>query len=584
MPLDGIFLKGLVDELSKEAVGAKIERVQQPARGTLLFEMKGQRRFSLFAGGSTGAARVNLTSQEYEKPIEPPMFCMLLRKHLIGARVLAISQPGFERVVEIKMAAPGMFGEGEERRLIIELLGRTANIVLTDGSGLITDCLYRVGAVGEKRMVLPGMFYKLPPPQSKSDITDLDEYSVREALENSGETELDRALLRSFLGISPLVARELSFRAYGSCDVRVGECVEKDGLSGISEQLIELGRAIVKEKLKPYMLTGPDGVPFDFSYMPILQYGPQYSLTEMDSFSTLLENFNGERDQQERRRQRARELTKTVQTARDRVARRTAAQESELEKTLNREYLRECGDIITSNLHLMRKGMDVLRAYDFYSEEGREREIRLDPLKTPQQNAAKYYKDYARAKSAQSHLTERISAGRDELEYLDSVLEELGRAENARELSEIRRELISCGYVRESKQGKKEKRQAEKPMRFRSTSGMEIRAGRNNLENDALTLKNSAKTDMWLHAQKIHGSHVVISCAGVEPDEDTLRQAASIAAWFSQGRESGRVPVDYTLIKYVKKPSGARPGMVIYTDQKTIYAKPDAELVEKLRV
>ncbi len=584
MPLDGVFIKGLTRELSEKLVGAKIEKIQQPARGSVVMTLKGERRLDLFIGGSTGVSRMHITSVSYEKPMEPPMFCMLLRKHLVGARVLSVEQQEFERVVTIGLAAPGMFGEGETRKLIVELLGRTANIILTDGEGIITDCLYRIGSAGEKRMVLPGMFYAMPPAQEKLDFTAMNEDGVCRALSESYEKSLEKALVRRFFGISPLIARELVWRAYSDTEFRTEDAAGKDNFRAISACVTELSETIRNGGLKPYLLCDPQGEPFEFSYMPILQYGPSYRLFEKDSFSELLESFCGERDEKERRRQRARELTKSVQTVRDRVARRIAAQEQELERTENREYLRQCGDIITSNLHLMKKGMTKLVALDYYSQEGNQREIALDPLKTPQQNASRYYKEYSRSKSAQIHLTERITSGKMELEYLDSVLDELTRAENARELSEIRSELVDGGYMRDGSRGKKEKRQALGPMRFKSDTGFIIRVGRNNLENDALTMKNSAKSDVWLHAQKIHGSHAVISCNGAAPDQLTISQAASIAAYYSQGRDSSQVPVDYTLVKYVKKPSGAKPGMVIYTDQRTMYVKPDKELIERLRM
>jgi predicted ribosome quality control (RQC) complex YloA/Tae2 family protein len=585
MALDSIFLRALTSELSQNLVGAKIEKVLQPARGSLVFGIKADKRVNLFIGGSSGSARINLTNRDFEKPEEPPMFCMLLRKHLVGARIISVTQPDFERVVVFRLAAPGMFGEGEERSLIVELLGRNTNVILTDGEGIITDCLYRIGAIGEKRMVLPGMMYRLPPKQDKRSLSETDGEGMLSAINEHDEQEqLDKLLVGSFLGISPLVARELCLGAYGEVSPRLFEAKARDNCDGIVKALLTLSELISNNGQRPYAILSPDGSPFDISYIPITQYGADYKLHEYDSFSELLEGFSGRRDDEERRRQRSRELTRTIKSCRDRVARRIAVQESELKKTENREQLRECGDIITSNIHAMHKGMSLLRAFDYYSPDGGEREIPLDPLKSPQENAAKYYKDYTKAKSAGVHLQEQLKKGRAELDYLDSVLDELERAENVKDLTEIRAELISGGYVRQSKSDKRIKRQVSGPMKFVSSSGFEIRVGRNNSQNDELTLKSSAKTDVWLHTQKIHGSHVVISCGGRTPDDVTLTEAASLAALYSQGASSGKVPVDYTLIKFVKKPNGARPGMVIYTDYKTIFAAPDSELAEKLKI
>ncbi len=581
MALDSVFLRALAGELSGALTGAKIEKVQQPSRGAVVLTLKGERRFDLYLGSGAGVPRVHLSGMDFEKPQEPPMFCMLLRKHLAGARILSVEQPGWERVLTLKLAAPGVFGEGEERFLTVELLGRTANVILTDGEGIITDCLYRVGAVGERRMVLPGMRYRLPPAQEKVPFVGKSREELWERLRQENGT-LDKALVRSFLGLSPLVARELCFEAYG--ETGPAPDTLPDGGQAVTEALLRLGEAVEAGDFAPYLLTAPNGTPFDFSYRPILQYGSGYTLTKLGSFSELLDAFCGHRDEEERRQTRSRELSKTVKNARDRVQRRLAAQREELRDTENREYYRECGDLVTSNLHRMRKGETVLVCQDYYDPEGGEREIKLDPLKTPQQNAARFYKEYSRKKSAQAHLTERLAAGEEELSYLESVLDELARAETAADLAEIRSELLEAGLLREAKSGKKEKRRSSAPMRFLSSTGFDIRVGRNNVQNDALTLKNSAKTDLWLHVQKLHGSHVVISTEGRVPDDETVQEAASLAAYYSEGRDSGKVPVDAALVKHVKKPSGARPGMVIYTDYRTVTARPNGELAQRLRV
>jgi predicted ribosome quality control (RQC) complex YloA/Tae2 family protein len=283
-------------------------------------------------------------------------------------------------------------------------------------------------------------------------------------------------------------------------------------------------------------------------------------------------------------RQRSQALTKTVRTAHDRIARKTENQRAELRQTEGRERSRELGDILTAQLHLLKKGMASFRTVDFYDDGGREIDIRLDPLKTPQQNAAKYYKDYTKSKNAEGILTVQLASGEKELEYLKSVLEELGRAESERDLTEIRQELAQTGYVKLQKTGKKEKSAESAPMRFVSSAGLTFFAGRNNVQNETLTHRLAYKTDVWLHAQKIPGSHVIISTNGTAPDDTTLAEASSVAAYYSQARESGKLPVDYTLVKYVKKIPGGRPGMVTYTEYKTIVASPDEALVKRLRV
>ena len=486
MAVDVIFLSELVRELAGVLDGGKIEKVNQPSRSELILTVKaGGERRDLYIGGIGSGGRICLTEREYDRPSEPPMFCMLLRKHLVGARITSITQTEGERIVELSLDAPGMLGEGEKRGLIIELFGRNANAILTDGDGIITDCLYRSGGAMEDRAILPGMKYRYP--------------------DNPHPIPQTSKLLEDFL---------------------------KSGLN---------------------------------------------------SPSAFIDGYYGEKAEEERRRRRTGDLVKRVRTLRDRTERRVEAQREELLEAGKRDYYRECGDIITTNIHAMKKGDRVLKAFDYYSENGSEREISLDPLKTPQENAAWYYKSYTKLKNAVTHLTREIEKGEREVYYLDSVLDELSRASTLREAMAIREELEAAGVIRSGGGKKKELGRREGPMRFISSTGTLIRVGRNNLENDRLTLKDSAATDVWLHAQKIHGSHAVISCAGSQPDEATLSEAASLAAWFSQGRDSGKVPVDYALVKHVKKPSGARPGMVIYTNYRTVIARPDGELCERLR-
>ena len=497
------------------------------------------------------------------------MFCMLLRKHLTGARILEVSMPATDRVLLFRLAAPGQFGEGEERGLAVELFGHAANVILTDREGIITDCLFRAGSAEDARAVQPGSRYRLPPPQKKRDLLAL---SDREIVELCAQRDpgrpVDRWVLESFLGVSPLVAREMAYRAESG---------------QLAAELCRLRDAVLAGG-QPCLLTGPEGAPFDFSYIPLFQYGPGYALEKAESFSALLDAFYAKKDAVERRRQRSGELRRAAGTARNRVIRRLEAQRQELLNTENKDWLRQCGDIITANLYAMRKGQTELVAEDFYAGDGAMRQIALDPQKTPQQNAARYYKDYTRAKSALAHLTERIEQGQEELSYLDSVLEEIDRAETERDLAEIRAELEETGYLRAPRQNRRPKRQPIQPMRFRSGAGLLIRAGRNNAQNDQLTLRDSAKTDLWLHAQKLHGAHVILSCQGKTPDPQSVREAACVAAYYSQGREAAKVPVDVTQVRQIKKPPASRPGMVIYHTYRTLLAEPDEALVEKLRI
>ena len=573
MPLDALCLTAVAEELRRTVVGAKIDKIYQPTRDEVVLFLRGQgENVRLLLSANPGHPRAHLTTLTRENPDKPPMFCMLLRKHLQGGRILELTQPPVERILDFRLETLDELGDRVERRLVLEAMGRSANLILLDGEGRIVDCIRRVdGDLSRgQRQILPGLFYRLPAAPDKVNPITAEEERLKSALENPMQKEPEKLILDGFCGISPLVARELAFRAGGE--------------EGLLEELKKLRKTVQENNFIPYLLVR-EGKPADFSFLPILQYGPQTESIRQDSFSVLLDGFYEKREAAERVKQRGQDLVRAVTNARDRTARKLANQEKELAATWERETLREQGDIITSNLHRMERGMGVLRAANFYDPECGEIEIKLDPLLTPQQNAAKYYKDYNKAKKAEEMLTIQMEKGEKELEYLNSVLENLHLAEGERDLQEIRQELTDTGYLRRPKTAaKREKRVAGKPMEFRSTAGLRITVGKNNSQNDQLTTKMAYKSDIWLHTQKIHGSHVILWLEGGEADAQSLTEAAILAATFSQAGESTRVPVDYTPVKYVKKPAGARPGMVIYTTYQTAVVDPDPELAKRLRV
>ena len=573
MPLDALCLTAVAEELRPVLEGAKIDKIYQPTRDEVVLFLRGQgENVRLLLSANPGHPRAHLTTLTRENPDKPPMFCMLLRKHLLGGRILELNQPPLERILDFRLETIDELGDRVERRLVLEAMGRSANLILLDGEGRIIDCIRRIDGDLSKgqRQVLPGLFYRQPPVPDKLNPFTLSEDELLAALDNPTQREPEKLLMDTFTGLSPLIARELAFRAGGA--------------EGLYSALLKLRKDVKENNFTPYLLVR-DGKPVDFSFLPILQYGPETESIRQESFSVMLDGFYERREAAERVRQRGQDLVKTVTNARDRTARKLANQEKELAATLDRERLREQGDIITSNLHAMEKGMTVLKAMNFYDPECREIEIKLDPLLTPQLNAAKYYKEYNKAKTAEKMLTLQIEKGERELEYLNSVLENLELAEGERDLGEIRQELTDTGYLRRAKTAaKREKRVAGKPMEFRSSAGLRITVGKNNSQNDQLTTKMAYKSDIWLHTQKIHGSHVILWLEGGEADAQSLTEAAVLAATFSQARESTRVPVDYTPVKYVKKPAGARPGMVIYTTYQTAVVDPDPELAKRLRV
>lgn len=586
MPLDALCLSGVVAELKPILTGAKIDKVHQPGRDEMILALRlGRGNGRLLLSASPNHPRLQMTELSRENPDAPPMFCMLLRKHLMGGRILSVEQPHLERIVELRLEVLDELGDRKERRLILEAMGRRANLVLVDDQGRIVDCLRRVdGDMSAQRQLLPGLFYRLPPAMEKADPTALDGGEwLRRVEQAPGESRVDHWLLDSFGGWSPLVCREIAFRAGGRVDVTFDE-LGPQGRVRVGEAAEALLKTVRENNFIPTVIS-VEQRPKDFTFFPAEQYEEAGECTAYPSFSALMDRFYEQRENQERIRQKGQDLIRSVTNARDRTARKLANQQRELEATQDRERLRQFGDIITSNLHAMERGMATLRAMDFYAPDGGEVEIKLDPLLTPQQNAAKYYKEYNKAKTAEEMLTIQLEKGRRELDYLNSVLENITLAEGERDLQEIRQELADTGYLRRQIKGKdKGRRLSPKPMEFRSTAGLRISVGKNNMQNDLLTCKQAFKSDIWFHTQKIHGSHVILWTGGAQPDLQSLNEAACLAAWFSQGRESGKVPVDYTPVKYVKKPAGARPGMVVYTTYETAWVTPDESLVKRLRV
>ncbi|MCL2151370.1 MAG: NFACT family protein [Oscillospiraceae bacterium] len=584
MALDAICLMAVKEELRGRIIGMKVDKVRQPERDIIILSLRGGDAppCNLLISSGTGDARLHLTEYKFENPGSPPMFCMLLRKHITGARITDITQPPAERVLDLALEAKDAMGLVSEKHLIVELIGRSSNIILTDDGGMIIGCVRHNG--GEpfgKRYVLPGLIYHPPPTQQgKQDPLSVSAEKWRELFSQHSEKQIDAWLLANFAALSPLICREILWRAYGELDLLVNRV--NDGGEALCTAFFTLMEQAGSGKFEPWMIIDFDNSPRDFSYTRITQYESSLDIRRYESFSKLLDEYYTRSAQILRQSQRAAATSRTVSTARDRLIRKLSLQREELNNTNNRDWYRECGDIIMANLHLMKKGHSVLRAEDFYSEDGGWREIALDTRKSPKQNAEKYYKDYSKAKNALKFLSEQIQLGESELEYLSSVLEEIKLTDSESGLSEIRSELMRTGYIKSQKSAKDKPVESE-PTRFESSTGMRIFAGRNNTQNDKLTLKAAARSDIWLHAQKSHGAHVIISCDGEPPDAASLNEAASIAAYYSSARDSGKTPVDYTLVKHVKRRPGGRPGMVIYTDYKTIIATPDEELVSRLK-
>ena len=580
MPLDAIFLTALTAELNETLPGSRIDKIQQPDRETVLLSLRtqgaGNRRLLLSA--SPNHPRIHYTAEKFEQPAQPPMFCMLLRKHLSGGRILSLTQLPMERAVDLCIESADELGELSRKHIWLELMGRNSNLILTGPDGRILDCLRRVDfEMSEKRQVLPGLFYREPPTQGKLDLRAETPEALQAELERlRTQTTFDGWLMDRYAGISPLIARELVFRLTGSVEADLSALEPAD----LAPRLCESLHGLLTGFAPTLLLRGE--TPKDFSFRPIAQYEGWMTCRTAAGFSALLDDYYAERDRTQRIKARTQNLTKTLNTLKSRAERKLANQRKELEATYDRERLRQLGDIVTANLHRIDRGQARLTAVDFYDPEMREIEIPLNAAISPQQNAAKLYKDYNKAKHAEKFLTGQIAAGETEVEYLTSVLDALSRAETERDVSDIRAELIEGGYLRSTDRKKQMKTQPARPLEFRSSDGFQILVGRNNRQNDLLTAKMAYKTDLWLHVQKSHGSHVIIACAGAQVPDRTITEAAMLAGWYSEARQGQNVPVDLCPVRQVKKPAGAKPGMVVYENYRTVYVTPDPELPGRL--
>lgn len=572
MALDAILLSALVRELEPKLTGARIDKVQQPEREQIILSVRsGGENMRLLINAGAGSGRVQLTGAAFENPAEPPMFCMLLRKYLVSGRIESITQPDWERLLLINIISHNELGDIIELKLAVELMGRSANLVLVGDDGRIIDCLRRMDYGGDiERRMLPGMIYRLPPKQKKPLIFDCDSNGIARILDGSDPAKpLDKRIMDSFSGLSPTICRELAHRSFNDPELL------PDAINAFLE-------SVKAGEFTPVLLS-QNGKPKDYSFMSLQQYGDEYETTVCSSFCTLLDAFYSKRELIERRRRRSKELSHSVKTARDRIARKLVGQREELKRTYGREEIRKNAELITANLYRIRKGESFVKVEDYYTEGCPEVEIKLDPLKTPQQNAAAMFKEYNKLKTAEQYLTKLVAEGEKQLDYLNSVLDEVERAETERDLAEMRRELIETGYLKKQKGSKNEKIKKQGPMRFLSSDGYEILVGRSNSQNDELTCKTARRTDLWLHTKSVHGSHVIISCEGTQPPQRTVEEAASLAAYYSQARESGKTSVDITMVRNVRKPSGALPGMVLYTDYSTIMAQADEDLARTLQ-
>lgn len=581
MAFDGAFLHAMTTELRAALADARVDKIHQPAKEELVLALRTRSgAHKLFLSARAAAPRVQLTARTPDNPPAPPMFCMLLRKRLTGARLLSIRQEGFERALALDFQCLSELGDQVTLTLVAELMGRHSNVILVDETGRVVDAIKRVDPeMSSVRPVLPGLPYTPPPAQAgKHDVSTTPPEEFERLLRAGRDEPLADALLRVSSGLSPLLCRETAYLCARGADVTTG------GMTGELWQRFRfyLGRirqaALTGEGSAPYLVCDPQGVPLEYSFVPLTQYGLSCRGREAGSFSELLDTYYEEKDAAERLRQRGHDILRVLTSASDRVARKLDHQREELARSEKREEKRLFGELLHANLYAVERGASAVEVVNYYDPAGASVRIPLNPALTAAQNAQRYYKEYRKAQTAQRVLTEQIAAGEQELQYLDTVFDALSRARTFRELSELREELLAGGYLKRQK-GRQKPPPPLGPLRFRSSDGYEILVGRNNAQNDRLTLKTARGSDLWLHTKDIPGSHTVICTSGGEPPERTLREAAGLAALHSKAAHSAQVPVDYTEIRHVHKPAGAPPGRVIYENQRTVYVTPDPALL-----
>lgn len=584
MALDGVYLSLVKKELESVLIGSRVDKIHQPSKDNLMISLRtlnsGNKK--LFFSASAGTARVHFTAGELENPKVPPMFCMLLRKHLSSGKLVAIRQDGFERILYFDFEATDEFGDRVTLTLAAEIMGRCSNIILIGKDGRVIDSIKRVSQdMSSVRTVLPGMVYTLPPRDEKMSLFAIDRNAFEAGFVSSNAADPAKAIVRLIEGISPVIAREAVSYALRGGEKPCGEFTS-DELDRLAFWLTKTAAEIEAGENKYVLLKDKNGLMKDFAFTEIHQYGALMITKEFTSPSQLLDNFFSERDVIAQTKQRAADLFRLLVSLSERIARRVSAQKLELEECKGREELRLCGDLIMANLYRLEKGMTSASLENYYEESCPTVEIKLDSRLNPSQNAQKYYGEYRKLETAEKKLRELIALGEEEAKYIDSVFDSLSRASTESELSEIRMELAAGGYVKPPKT-KTKLPKALPPMEYMSTDGYKILVGRNNRQNDTLTLKTAEKSDIWLHVQSITGSHVIIQTMGGEVPMNTIEEAALIAAYNSSARTSSLVPVDYTQVRFVKKPAGAKPGMVIFTNNKTLYVTPDDELVGSLK-
>lgn len=580
MALDAVAVKALVTEMQC-LVGGRVDKVHQPERDEIAVGVRTyDASYKLLISASPAHPRIHLTSHSKSNPKTAPLFCMLLRKHLASGRITGISQVGFERIVKVTVESYDELGDYTEKSLYVEIMGRHSNIILVNNEGKIIDSIKHIDeSLSSVREILPGSMYEMPPIQAKTPLT---EWETENDLEFLGTQKVDKTIISQIAGISPLTAREVVYSVFRTTDV-LSDAVNTNRLAMLKLEINKLKNMTKNNEFSPCMIEDVQtGKLVEFSAIPIEQYETLAKVVKYDSMSELVDEFYYKRDVAERMRQKTADLVKLLNNHAERIAKKMSILRATLSDAEKMDTYRQYADLITANIYRIQEGHKSVELENFFDENMSMVKITLDPSLSPSQNAQKYYKKYNKSKTALKEAQKQLEQSAQELEYIESTLAMVETADRLEDISVIRRELAEQGYIKRSTNAqKKQKAEQSKPMHFVSSDGFDIYVGRNNTQNDYLTLKLANSSDLWFHTKDIHGSHTVIKL-GLDKDvpKQTILEAAALAAYYSKARESSQVPVDYTTIKNVKKPNGAKPGMVIYEHYNTVYVTPKQLPVE----
>lgn len=591
MAFDAGMLACCLQEIRALSIGARVEKVFQPEKDEIVLQMRSQeggKRLLINAG--SGAPRICFTEMQKENPAVPPMLCMLLRKHLQGAKLTDVRQAGFERVAILTFEGRDEMGFPCRRQLIAEIMGKFSNLIFTDQNGKILSVLYPVDfSTSARRQLLPGMTYELPPSQNKKNPLEETSEGFAQSAAASTDSPADRFLCATYCGMAPAVAREIAYRASGACDTRTADCAMLLG-----ERFLSVMADIREGRFHPSSVS-ENGIPKEYAYLRLEQYGNGAALTTYDRPSRLLDEFFGTRDRENHIRQRAQDVLHILTNADARLRKKMDLQRAELADCEQGAEQKKQADLITANLHTIAHGSESVRLIDYedWHEDGSfgTVTVRLDPRLSPAANAQRLYKRYNKSKNAKVELSKQLALGERELLYLDTVFDALTHAETAADLAEIREELYRSGYASKMKQYQTlptRKKAHPEVLWFKTSGGLRVACGKNNLQNEYVTHTLAGKNDYWFHAKGVAGSHAVLFCEGTEPDAQDFTEAAEIAAYYSKGAKEAQggnehVEVDYTLAKNVKKPAGAKPGFVIYHTNWSCVVTPNAKEIDAMR-